>query len=122
MCNIRCPPLYQCKIRFIPLPLYVYICILKTMLAKIVYRNIASREADILITDNYRQQITTSRQLRTDNKLTNSDNKQILYILSLYSYSYLYCYRVIKIVKNCLLPVYDLCMTVLLGCTKQNVL
>jgi spore coat polysaccharide biosynthesis predicted glycosyltransferase SpsG len=47
------------------------------MLAKIVYRNIASREADILITDNYRQQLTTSRQLRTDNKLTNSDNKLI---------------------------------------------
>jgi hypothetical protein len=98
------------------------------MLAKIVYRNIASREADILITDNYRQQITTSRQLRTDNKLTNSDNKQILYILSLYSYSYLYYYRVIKILDNCLLPVYvydyvcDLFMTVLLGCTKQKVL
>ena len=93
------------------------------MLAKIVYWNIALREADILITDNYSQQLRTSRQLRTDNKLTNTDNKQILYILSLYSYSYLYCYRVIiKIVKNCLLPVYDLCMTVLLGCTKQNVL
>jgi hypothetical protein len=96
------------------------------MLAKIVYRNIASTEAEILITNNYRQQLPTSRQLRTDNKLTNSDNKQILYILSLYSYSYLYCYRVIKILDNCLLPVYDyvcdLFMTVLLGCTKQKVL